>query len=493
MNKEKALHIKNILVYIMILSAVISRICLNTIYKVPRISTSYLIGAGILFLIPALFMLLKKIKDKFIMIWLCLALGAFGVILNVTDPSFANYCYIFCTLFISAFYQEIVAVIFVGVYSILLSGYFFIQYNHTIFSQFDLVTTLPFIIFYCLMGSICFGILYFLDNKVYSYLELSVNKMKKTQDKNDEILRKSKKNAEELDINNNSINESINYTTEASKQMQKASEDVTFKASNQVEIIQNMKSKIYKGNIEIRKAKESSILMADISKSTNNSVKEGMSKVEQLNNSICNVKGNVDNILNTMDELLQMNKNINMILNILNEITKQTNLLALNASIEAARAGEYGKGFSVVADEVRQLAENSRNFTNQIEDIMEGFSVKTEEVKKQVVEEKSNVESCLVNSEQVKTLFYTIRNNSNNTLESSNTVCRNTENLEEYLKHTLNEMNEITDDVQNTTAFMEEISASINELLKNVQNIFEKYKNIDMISHNMKDLSNEIN
>lgn len=275
--------------------------------------------------------------------------------------------------------------------------------------------------------------------------------------------------------------------------MQQAAEDVTLKASNQVETIQNMKNKIYKGNIEIRKAKESSILMADISKSTNNSVKEGMSKVEQLNNSICNVKGNVDNILNTMDELLQMNKNINMILNILNEITKQTNLLALNASIEAARAGEYGKGFSVVADEVRQLAENSRNFTNQIEDIMEGFSVKTEEVKKQVVEEKSNVESCLVNSEQVKTLFYTIRNNSNNTLESSNTVCRNTENLEEYLKHTLNEMNEITDDVQNTTAFMEEISASINELLKNVQNIFKKYKNIDMISHNMKDLSNEIN
>ena len=105
----------------------------------------------------------------------------------------------------------------------------------------------------------------------------------------------------------------------------------------------------------------------------NNEAKEGRQIVHGTVEAITDLATSIENSASVMEELKKNSADIGTVLDVIKSIAEQTNLLALNAAIEAARAGEQGRGFAVVADEVRTLAQRTQQSTTEIESLIDNL------------------------------------------------------------------------------------------------------------------------
>ncbi len=121
--------------------------------------------------------------------------------------------------------------------------------------------------------------------------------------------------------------------------------------------------------------------------------KEGGDVVEQTVQKMRDIASAVKNTASNIEKLGQSGKKIGEIISVIDDIADQTNLLALNAAIEAARAGEQGRGFAVVADEVRKLAERTTEATKQIADMIKGIQKETDNAVEEMQQGTTEVES----------------------------------------------------------------------------------------------------
>jgi len=190
------------------------------------------------------------------------------------------------------------------------------------------------------------------------------------------------------------------------------------------------------------------------------------------------IKNNIGDTFQSTQELKEKSNQVDEILAIIGNISSQTNLLALNASIEAARAGEYGKGFSVVADEIRKLAEGTRDSLDQASAIVNEFKNKIVEVQEHMKynNEKSQEGNVYLN-ETVKDLnimnsniklfsdnIMDIREASDTLLTETKNVVTFNEEVSDITKNMISKYKLVTEEIVNSASVNEEIEASIVEL-----------------------------
>lgn len=171
---------------------------------------------------------------------------------------------------------------------------------------------------------------------------------------------------------------------EHSKELRCVAGNATGLAQQQVDTIAQMTSAIDEVSAQKEQVLINSQATYESAKVTQERTELGKTSVKQTMNSLEMLSTELDEGVQTVGLLAQESQNIGAVLDVISGIAEQTNLLALNAAIEAARAGEQGRGFAVVADEVRGLASRTQSSTDEIQSMINRLQAGAKEAESKI-------------------------------------------------------------------------------------------------------------
>ena len=158
-----------------------------------------------------------------------------------------------------------------------------------------------------------------------------------------------------------------------------SSEDMSAGATQQDQEIINTSSAVEELTVSMKLVSKNAEASAEAARRALDAAGQGNRAVRDTGEGMQRIRASVQATAKKIKSLGGRSLEISEIINVINDLTEQTNLLALNAAIEAARAGEAGRGFAVVADEVRRLAEHSRTATKDMAALIKAFQAETNE------------------------------------------------------------------------------------------------------------------
>lgn len=277
------------------------------------------------------------------------------------------------------------------------------------------------------------------------------------------LLRDTQTFGDKVGVMSTELAERTSSMNESMQEILRAVEEVANGTQTQAEETDLSNQKMIGLSENINDASEKTQTMEGLADEVMNAVDKGQVIVNGISK---NADATVEITRTLSKEIEDVNKHsveIRNIINVIDSIAGQTNLLSLNASIEAARAGSYGRGFAVVAEEIRKLADQSKESSKQIQEIILRITEATDRTSQSAAETERRIHEQVEQFRQTVAIFTAIKDCAVALIDELHLTVEN-------MKQVDLDKEEVSDSIRNIAAVSEQAAASIQEVTATLNN-----------------------
>ncbi len=264
------------------------------------------------------------------------------------------------------------------------------------------------------------------------------------------------------------------------------SEEVDSNVQNTSASIEEVSSGIQEVAASAQDVSKNSQELSNQVSETQNAVENGQKELKDQAKKMEAVGRQNQEATDIVKEVAEKSNNVQEIVNTISSIAEQTNLLALNAAIEAARAGEAGKGFAVVADEIRKLAEESQESSANIARILNEIDEKANSANTAVEKSTSLYKEVVQGRENIATQFNTI-------METVEAITERVESLTGSAEEQSASADEMASAMDSSAKSMTNVTEQMTDITDGIKRTAESAQKINATAEELNGLSNELN